>query len=39
MIAPVTASERDLRTLSGIVSDDRAVVTHEGFCGPSPGGG
>lgn len=30
MIAPVTASQRDLRTLSGIVSDDRAVVTHEG---------
>jgi hypothetical protein len=30
MIAPVTASERDLGTLSGIVSGDCAVVTHEG---------
>ena len=39
MIAPVTASERDLRTLSGIVSDDRAVVTHEGSAALSPGGG
>lgn len=26
----MTDSERDLRTLSGIVSDNRAVVTHEG---------
>ena len=31
MIAPVTASERDLRTLAGIVSDDRADLPAEGL--------
>jgi DNA-binding CsgD family transcriptional regulator len=31
MVAPVTASERDLRTLIGIVSDDRAELATEGL--------
>jgi DNA-binding CsgD family transcriptional regulator len=31
MTAPVTASERDLRTLAGIVSDDRADLPAEGL--------
>ena len=31
MTAPVTASERDLRTLAGIVSDDRADLPEDGL--------
>jgi hypothetical protein len=31
MTAPVTASERDLRTLAGIISDHRADLPEEGL--------
>ena len=32
MVAPVTVREKDLRTLLGMVSDDRADLPAEGGC-------